>query len=453
MLGSRQGDTGWLAIMRDITRRKRGQQALERAFSESQQHADETMSYLTATRAILEVNELPEALSAILQSCSTIVNAPDGFVALCDAEGEQCNIVVLRKGGVSRIAEEAAMPVCQLGRLAIKTQNPVYDNSFIQTNTTDEKPEGHLIIETVLFAPIIVEQQVLGLLVLANKPEGFTDDDVDYTTGLAGVASLAISHFRNREKINDAYKQERELRATLEQEIHKRVDFTRALVHELKTPLTPIMATTEILLAGLKDERWNKMVKNIQRGGENLKQRIDDLLDLVRGELGMLTIQREQVAPLSLLRDIAREMDYIVSARHQDILLELPEQMPDIPVDEIRLRQVITNLLNNASKFSPDGSHITLRARADDNNIIIEVEDKGIGITEEAMKTLFTPYERTGAEHERFSGLGLGLALSKSIIEMHGGQIWVKSKKGQGSTFSFSLPYVVDPDNSVAKND
>jgi signal transduction histidine kinase len=100
------------------------------------------------------------------------------------------------------------------------------------------------------------------------------------------------------------------------------------------------------------------------------------------------------------------------------------------------------NLLNNAFKFTPSGGQITLEARQDGANLVVEVRDTGPGISDEDQMRLFSPYFRRVEDRERLSGLGLGLALSKKLVELHGGKIWVKSKKGEGSTFSFSIPLV-----------
>ena len=222
--------------------------------------------------------------------------------------------------------------------------------------------------------------------------------------------------------------------------MRKRIDFARALVHELKTPLTPIMATTEILLSELKEEPWAKMIGNIQRGGESLKRRIDDLLDLAKGEVGMLTVTRNEVSPLKMFPDIAREMEYIVSTRHQKIRLDLPEYLPEILFDENRIKQVISSLLSNASKFSPDKSEIVLKVGVEDDYLLVSIKDEGIGISQNDQERLFQPYERSANDDQRLSGLGLGLALSRNIVELHGGKIWVESEKGKGSTFYFTIP-------------
>jgi signal transduction histidine kinase len=181
------------------------------------------------------------------------------------------------------------------------------------------------------------------------------------------------------------------------------------------------------------------LAKNIYRGALNLNNRVEELLDLAKGELGMLTLRYGTVAPLQLLRQVFDDTTPLASSRGQSLNLDVPPSLPQIWADEDRLRQVMLNLLNNAFKFTPKGGKITLRAKEMDANLIVEVEDTGPGISEEQQR-LFQPYHRLESDRERLSGLGLGLALSKMVVELHGAQIWAKSQKGKGSTFGFSLP-------------
>jgi signal transduction histidine kinase len=111
--------------------------------------------------------------------------------------------------------------------------------------------------------------------------------------------------------------------------------------------------------------------------------------------------------------------------------------------DEVRLRQVLRNLLNNATKFTPEKGKITIRAKRNDNNLIVEVEDTGSGIDADKMSKVFLPYVRLGEATEHQKGLGLGLKLCKTLVELHGGMIWVNSQKGTGSIFSLSIPIVL----------
>ena len=242
------------------------------------------------------------------------------------------------------------------------------------------------------------------------------------------------------EQLQLLYKHEREMREQLEDEIKKRTEFTRALVHELRTPITPVLAATELLLEEITDERSLKLVQSIDRSASNLNRRIDELIDLIRGETDMLPLNLIPVEVVSLLQDIGLEMMPVALRDGHSLTVDLPASNPVISADRDRLRQIIQNLLNNALKFTPAGGEIILRAREDGANLVVEVQDMGPGISEEDQTRLFDPYYRRVEDRERLSGLGLGLALAKRLVELHGGRIWVKSEKDQGSTFSFSLP-------------
>ncbi|MFC1906343.1 CHASE4 domain-containing protein [Chloroflexota bacterium] len=242
------------------------------------------------------------------------------------------------------------------------------------------------------------------------------------------------------EQLQQLYKHERDIRQKLEEEIRKRTEFTRALVHELKTPITPVLAATELLLEEIKDARPLRLVQSIDRSAANLNRRIDELVDLIRGETDMLPVNLMPVDVTSLLQDIGQEMESVASRDGYSLTVELPSSNIVLPADRDRLRQIIQNLLNNALKFTPTEGEITLRAREKGANLVVEVQDTGLGISRADQKRLFDPYYRRVEDRERLSGLGLGLALAKKLVELHGGQVWVKSKKGQGSTFGFSLP-------------
>jgi two-component system aerobic respiration control sensor histidine kinase ArcB len=245
---------------------------------------------------------------------------------------------------------------------------------------------------------------------------------------------------RAQEKLEELYEEERKLRKELEAEVERRIEFTRALVHELKTPLTPILSSSELLVSELREEPWASVAENINRGAGNLSNRIDELLDLAKGEIGMLQVHPRPVDMLQLLRGIADDMKATISSNEQSLTLALAPSLPLVWGDEERLRQVVLNLLINASKFTPEGGKITLKANKNERAVIVEIEDTGPGIPEEEQKRLFQPYHRQIGDRERLSGLGLGLALCKYLVELQGGKIWVESEEGKGSTFGFSVP-------------
>jgi signal transduction histidine kinase len=200
------------------------------------------------------------------------------------------------------------------------------------------------------------------------------------------------------------------------------------------------MSSSELLVSGLKEEPWLSVAKNILRGAVNLNRRIDELLDLARGEIGMLRLRPKQVDVLKLLHQIGDEMAVVTASNGQTLKVELPQVLPMVWADEDRLRQVVLNLMINATKFTPEGGDIALRARQQDGNLVVEVQDTGRGISQEEQKQLFQAYHQQLGDQEHLSGLGLGLALCKNLVQLHGGTIWAESQVGRGSIFSFSIP-------------
>ncbi len=244
--------------------------------------------------------------------------------------------------------------------------------------------------------------------------------------------------------IRQQYEREKELRLEVETEMKRRVEFTRALVHELKTPITPVLAASELLLEEVKEELHRSLAQSIHRGALNLNKRIDELLDLARSEIGTLKLSRMPIDPLPTIQEVVAGAMPLAQEKGQNLVSELPPSLPAVQVDLDRFMQVIQNLLNNALKFTAEGGTIYVRAKVDGANLVTEVQDTGRGLSKEEQERLFDPYHRLSRDRERFSGLGLGLALSKKFVELHGGQIWVKSKRGAGSTFSFSIPLESD---------
>jgi signal transduction histidine kinase len=264
---------------------------------------------------------------------------------------------------------------------------------------------------------------------------------VDELSNVAGTINAMLEALEQSEaKLQKLYTDEKTLRQELQDEINKRVEFTRVLVHEIKTPLTPVVTASELLLEEIKDKSVFNIVEIINKGAHNLNMRIDELLAMARGEIGTLQLDLASVNLIQLLQEIARTMQPVVQRNAQNLNLELPRSLPKIWADVDRLRQVILNLINNALKFTPTGGTISLRAKKDNANTVVEVQDTGPGISQEDQRWLFEPYYRSERNGKSTSGLGLGLSLSKNLIELHGGQIWVESREGVGSSFYFSVP-------------
>ena len=232
---------------------------------------------------------------------------------------------------------------------------------------------------------------------------------------------------------------EHELREKLENEIRGKEEFNRALVHELKTPLTPIMNSSEMLLGVVGSGIPSRLAKNVFDAATDLNHRVEELLDLAKIDVGTFKVNLRSSNIIIIIEDIVHIMRPMAFKNKQVINADLPPSLPIVRVDPERLRQVLMNLVTNSIKYSPNGAKIDIIARTYDGNLIVEVEDNGPGISEEMQKKLFNPYLRANNQEENRSGLGLGLVISKKIIELHGGQIWFRSEIGKGSVCGFSI--------------
>jgi signal transduction histidine kinase/ligand-binding sensor domain-containing protein len=237
----------------------------------------------------------------------------------------------------------------------------------------------------------------------------------------------------------------------LEEEIDNRIKYTRALVHELKTPLNPLIAASDFLLSNIETEPLHSFAKSINSSAVNLSYKIDNLLDLARGELGILKLEYHYIDPRKLITEVYEYVKPEALKNEQTLMMEIPKHLSIIQCDEERIKQAIFNLLNNAFKFTPKGGNILIRAKNINGGIIISVKDNGCGIDRKEKQNLFKPYKRLEGDKAKLSGLGIGLSLVKQTIDLHGGQIWVTSHKDKGSIFSFYLP--VKPNTDQQKTE
>jgi len=278
--------------------------------------------------------------------------------------------------------------------------------------------------------------------------EQLIDELVEMRQRVARLEALDTERQQAEEKLRKLHEQEREERIKLEKERGERLQFINALAHELKTPLTSIVASGGLLLEGLKDggRSWRvRLTENILSATEKLEARLSELLDMARMESLSFKLNLELLDIRPLLQNIANELLPVAAEKHQALTLDILVSIPMVNADKQRLEQVLLNLLTNAIKFSGEGSEIKLRLRREGNEVVVEVKDNGPGISKEEQARLFTPYYRVEADRQRFPGLGLGLALSKQLVELHGGKMWVESELGKGSTFAFSLA-VAEPE-------
>lgn len=223
-----------------------------------------------------------------------------------------------------------------------------------------------------------------------------------------------------------------------------RLRLLSVVTHELGNPLTSISAFVGILSknkSGNLTDRDLSMIEAITRGEAQMRILLKDLLDLSRVEANELELDIKAVDLRHVVRGVAESMEPVLQAKFQTIHMDQAADIIDVDGDRSRLDQVVTNLVSNASKYSPDKSEIQLSVSANEKCSIIEVADQGIGISAEDQEKLFTPFFRSDNEETRqVSGTGLGLVICKQIIELHGGSMTIHSSRGRGTTVRVELP-------------
>jgi signal transduction histidine kinase/HAMP domain-containing protein len=325
---------------------------------------------------------------------------------------------------------------------AVATRAP-----FQVTNLLDEKEYSltrvrailaRLGYRSILAVPLIFEERILGALVVHRQETGaFAPEVVTLLQTFAAQSALAIQNARLFREIEDKGRQ-------LEAASRHKSEFLANMSHELRTPLNAITGFSEVLLERMFGEinpKQTEYLQDILSSGRHLLSLINDILDLSKIEAGRMELTMAQFH-LPLAVDNAITLVKERAARHGIGLdIDIDPRLGEFVGDERKIKQVLLNLLSNAVKFTPEGGRIGVKAALADGGVEISVSDTGIGIALQDQEAIFEEFRQVGSDEARkVEGTGLGLTLTKKFVEMHGGQIWVESEMGKGSTFTFTLP-------------
>jgi signal transduction histidine kinase len=287
-------------------------------------------------------------------------------------------------------------------------------------------------VRSVLIAPMVLGRSIVGLLAVAEPSEaaGFDDDDVDLLLAAGSVAARALENTALHRGVKEANE-------TLREQDRLKSGFLGMVAHDYRRPLTAIRGFAEIVLVDdPPPETLRSYMKAIMDEAEGLSRLADDTLLVTKLETSNIEYRWSEVELAPLIRDVVPADQ----PRHS-FVVDVPDDLPRVVVDPQRLRQVLTNLVSNAVKYSPDGGSVRLSAASGDDDVTISICDPGLGIPPDQQAGLFQRFRRvqTG-KHKAVSGSGLGLYICRLIVAGHGGRIWVESEPERGSTFHVRLP-------------
>ena len=325
----------------------------------------------------------------------------------------------------------------------ILTGRPILRKNFPDDSVypiESEMAEKHG-FRSCIFVPLESKGRVIGSLILRSlQPGKYCERELQIAQEIADHLAVIVEHTLLDEQSKQADAVLRRLNKELAEANRHKSEFLANLSHELRTPLNAILGGSELLAQGLFGPLTDKQAEyigDIYESGSHLLSLINDVLDLSKVEAGKLDLQPTHFGVRSLMERGA----VIVRERAANKSLEMtvipPPEDVVIEADERKIKQVVYNLLSNAVKFTPENGRVVFSAHRDGEEVVFAVEDNGPGVPAEFRERIFEEFVQTPGRHE---GTGLGLALSKRFVELHGGRIWLETEVGRGSEFSFAIP-------------
>jgi signal transduction histidine kinase len=291
-----------------------------------------------------------------------------------------------------------------------------------------------------LTVPIRREEQIVGAIALESSQQGQLDQGaLELVMRLADHAAIAIENARLFEQVRQANE--------------AKTDFISFVSHELKQPMTSIKGYTDLLVkgaAGELNEAQHGFLETVRSNTDRMNKLVSDLLDISRIESGRIRLELRRLSVDQVIEDALRTIRRQIEGKRQTLGVNVSPDLPLVWGDRDRVVQILTNLVTNAHKYTPEGGGIAICAKkwSDGRNgvaqaefVMCSVSDTGIGISPEDQERMFTKYFRADDPAVMsVAGTGLGLVITKSLVELHGGEIWVESELGKGSLFAFTIP-------------
>jgi phosphoserine phosphatase RsbU/P len=373
----------------------------------------------------------------LAKQSADLLKAEKGLVFLFDRERRQ---MVAQAPGFGLSREQVAQARYAVdgearSRWNFRKNGPLVSNKAQADTRLLADQASQLALQSCIIAPITRGPEILGLLMVADRTAhtaAFTDEDLNLLLALAGQATVAVENQRLHEEIKRA-------NGILQEYDRLKSEFVGIVAHDFRRPLMAIRGFAELVLEEpeLSTESRQEFMRTVISETEHLALLANDTLLITQIETGQFSFNFTEVDLGPFILDAVP-----LGLSEHSVLMDVPQGFPKIWADPERLHQVLTNLVTNAVKYSPAGGSITVRCRErGSQHIVIEVIDHGLGIPPEQIGRLFQKFQRVRSEeHFKISGTGLGLYICRLIVEGHGGQLWVESEFGKGSTFGLALP-------------
>jgi PAS domain S-box-containing protein len=461
------GAVGYVATVTDIRDRKRAEQAIrqqaerEKLSREITQRIRQSLDLQTIFEtACHEIRQFIQADRVGIFKFYPESNCDDGeFVAESVVEGFS-SVLAIRVH--DHCFGEKHIPLYVQGK--IHTLSDIYDEELLECYISIL---AKFQVRASLVMPLLNGGTLWGLLCIhqCSGPRQWQEIEINFAQQIANQLAIAIQQASLFEQLQQELTERQQAQKQLTESNHQlaitneelaratrlKDEFLANMSHELRTPLNAILGMTEGLLEevfGLVNEGQKKALKTVERSGTHLLELINDILDLAKIEAGQVELDCTLTNISQLCQSSVVFVKQQALKKRLQLQVRIPVDLPDLWIDERRMRQVLINLLNNAVKFTPEGGNIALEVTGEpisecypSPQICVAVTDTGIGIAPEHLQKLFQPFiQIDSALNRQYAGTGLGLSLVKRIVELHGGSVGVHSEAGVGSRFTVTLP-------------
>lgn len=403
--------------------------------------------------------QLDEALRTVATACKEAMRADSALVALHNhvAHSAANESHSANRMDQALASDEDPDPLCLSDNEQGLLQKVAYAQSAVSVQRDDVPfaagsypclEHGAFMVRSVVCAPLLLGSECIGAIFVARySQQPFTQNDVDFMTAIGQRMALAL-------KLTRLYEIEHEKALRSEERERLERDLLSMVSHELRTPLTSIKTSAEALggitAKGASSQIEDRLLSNISRSTDRLINLVDEMLDMARFRAGRVSLNKQRLNMGDVIAEIAAQVRPILDTRGQALVVDLPSHRSSrwarltVQVDRRRIEQVLLNLVINAHKYGPQNGSIILGATPRSGEVKVFVRDDGPGLSRDEQRKVFEKFyqgENVGrSDNARQGSLGLGLAIARSIVELHGGTIGVTSKPGHGSLFFFALP-------------
>ncbi|MBK6646608.1 MAG: GAF domain-containing protein [Anaerolineales bacterium] len=445
---TRLDETRVFWVARDITERKKAEEAIQRR-NEYLAVSAEIGKLVTS---ILDLNTIFSRTVNLITERFQVSHAAiyiveeTGFNAVLKEATGESGAEMKRQGYLTRLDDKSIVGTVASSGVSVVANNvaehPLYMYDPLLPETRAEAA-----------IPLRIGPRIIGVIDIHSRDtNAFNEDEVSVLQTLGDQVAVAIDNARSFELSQQAVLEMREADRLKSQ-------FLANMSHELRTPLNSIIGFSRVILKGIDGpvtELMQQDLTAIYNSGQHLLGLINDILDSAKIEAGKMELAFDEVGISDLVHNVLSTMSGIVKDRPIELRQKIEPATPAVRADPIRIRQVMINLLSNAAKFTEEGAITVNVAPYNDDGramVKISVSDTGPGISEKDQEKLFQPFSQVDASPTRKSGgTGLGLSICKQLINMHGGQIWVESAEGRGSSFHFTLPLYHKEHEAASEN-